>query len=532
VRAASIGQLTIRLADPLVVRSVISNQYGRLFNLRVTNQNMILVNLPVTLLQNAEMTLTIEYSGRLPPQTPERENLAIAQRDLSTTPGVDGGMFSTTEPNYLYSNRSYWYPQPAITDYATASIQITIPAGYGCIASGEVSFDSPQLIQTKDPPQARKVYLFTAERPLRYLAFIVSRFTRADRWTVVFDEERSGEGSPPSPPAAKAQAYDKMDLVVEANPRQVSQGREIAERAVDVVQFYESLIGDSPYSTFTLALVEHPTPGGHSPAYFASLNQVSPNSGVTWRNDPAAFQTYPEFYLAHEIAHQWWGQAVGWRNYHEQWLSEGLAQYFATMYAQHYRGDDVFENVLRQMRKWAMDESDQGPVYLGYRIGHIKNDSRAFRAIVYNKGATVLHMLRRLLGDEVFFRGLRRFYTDSRFRKVGSEDLRHAMEAEGGRSLERYFERWIYGATLPRLAFSYRVEPGTAAQEVILRFEQTGEIFDVPVTITLHYTDGKPVNVVVPVGDPVVEMRVPLRGPLRSVEINRDDGTLADVQRN
>ena len=85
--------------------------------------------------------------------------------------------------------------------------------------------------------------------------------------------------------------------------------------------------------------------------------------------------------------------------------------------------------MLRQLRKWGIDSSDQGPVSLGYRLGHIRGESRIFRALVYNKGAAVLHMLRRLSGDEAFFRGLRRFYRDSRFRKVGTEDFRLAMEA-------------------------------------------------------------------------------------------------------
>jgi len=71
------------------------------------------------------------------------------------------------------------------------------------------------------------------------------------------------------------------------------------------------------------------------------------------------------------------------------------------------------------MRRWAMNQSDQGPVYLGYRLGHIKSDGRIFRALVYNKGAAVLHMLRRLIGDEAFFKGIRRFYADAKFRKAG-----------------------------------------------------------------------------------------------------------------
>jgi aminopeptidase N len=146
---------------------------------------------------------------------------------------------------------------------------------------------------------------------------------------------------------------------------------------------------------------------------------------------------------------------------------------------------------------------------------------------VYNKGAAVLHMLRKLVGDEAFFRGIRRFYGESRFRKAGTEDLRRAMEAESDRPLERFFERWIYGSTLPRLTFAYRVE----RQELVLHFEQIGEVFDVPVTVTLQYVDRRPVDVLVPITDRIVDRRVVLEGTLRSAAVSRDDGSLFDMDR-
>jgi aminopeptidase N len=321
-------------------------------------------------------------------------------------------------------------------------------------------------------------------------------------------------------------SYRSLNLSVEANPRQVSRGHDLAERAADIATFYQSLVGDSPYSSFTIALVESDLPGGHSPAYFAALNQPLPTTQLSWRNDPASFNNFPEFFLAHEMAHQWWGQAVGWQNYHEQWISEGFAQYFAALYAQHARGDDAFANVIRQMRRWAIEQSEQGPVSLGYRLGHIRGESRVFRALVYNKGGAVLHMLRRLVGDEAFFSGLRAFYRTMRFKKAGTEDFRAAMEAASGRSLERFFERWIYGSTLPRLTFNHRID----GSDVVLHFEQVGPLFDVPVTVVLNYGDRKS-TIVVPVGDRVVEQRVPLAGTLRSVDISKDDGTLAEINR-
>ena len=309
-------------------------------------------------------------------------------------------------------------------------------------------------------------------------------------------------------------------------------GRELGERARDIADFYESILGDHPYPTFTLAVIESDLPGGHSPGYFAALNQPLPTTPFSWRNDPASFDDYPEFFIAHELAHQWWGQAVGWRNYHEQWISEGFSQYFAALYAQHLRGDDRFANMLRQFRRFALQQSDEGPIYLGYRLGHIRGDSRVFRALVYNKSAAVLHMLRRLIGDDRFFHGMRRFYDSSRFRKVGTEEFRAAMEAETGHSLERFFERWIYGSTLPRLKFTSRVDAAPVGQNVVLHVEQVGEIFDLPLTVVLQYADRREVQILMPVTDRTVDMSVPLSGALRRVDVSRDDGTLVEIVKN
>ena len=517
VRSAILGTLTLRLADPLVVQSVISYEYGRLFSIRVKNQNTMVVNLPTALTRNSEITLTIAYAGRLEPQTPDRETMAIDQRAAQEEVPL-----IATEPSFLYSSRSYWYPQAPVSDYATAMIRISVPSAIDCVASGELEPGFPAPLPAKDPTQSRKIYVFRATQPLRYLAFIVSRFARTETATIAFPPAVAGSAVSIVPAGI---SYQSLNLSVEANPRQAQHGREIADRAQDIATFYESVIGDGPYSSFTVALIENDLPGGHSPGYFAALNQQLPSSQLVWRNDPAAFIGYPDFFLAHEIAHQWWGQAVGWRNYHEQWLSEGFAQYFAAMYAQHQRGDEAFVGVLRQLRKWGMDASNQGPIYLGYRLGHIRGESRVFRALVYNKGAAVLHMLRRIVGDEGFFRGLRRFYRESRFHKAGTDGLRIAMEAETGQPLERFFERWIYGSTLPKLKVGYRVE-GT---DVVLHVEQVGELFDVPITIVLQYADRKPVDVTVLVTDEVVETRVPLAGVLRGIDVSKDDGTMAEI---
>ena len=535
-RAPFISQITMALAETLTVRSVVSDEYGWLFSVRVKNQNTLLVSLPMPLMRDTQITLRIAYGGRLGPQRPDRETLALGQQarsrnaDLYVAP-------TNTEPNYLYSSRSYWYPQAPISDYSTATMRISVPATLSCVGTGELAATSPTLVRGKQVSQNRKLYQFTATRPLRYLAFVVSRFTQAEQTTITFDKAPGGDDSAADHAATAtadteiAGALASLDVRIESNPGQQYRGREIVAQTADIARFYHTLIGDAPYESFTLALVESDLPGGHSPGYFAVLNQPRPDTPFVWHNDPASFHGYPEFFLAHELAHQWWGQAVGWGNYHEQWLSEGFAQYFAALYAQHHHGDETFAAVLRHMRRWSIDQSAQGPVYLGNRLGHLRGESRVFRALVYNKGGVVLHMLRRLIGDEAFFRGIRRFYVESRFHKTSTDLLRVAMEREAGRPLERFFDRWIYGSTLPQVTFSYRVESTTGGQEVVLHFEQSGELFDLPITVTLQYGDRRSVDVVVPVTDRTVDKRVALDGPLRSLEISRDDGMIAEVSK-
>ena len=546
VRSHSLGVLTLRFADTLNISSITSDELGRLLFLRVRNQNSVLVNLPSPVARDFPLTLTLNYSGRLSRTSIQDESLEV-QRNSQP----DDLPFVPAEPKWLLSNRSYWYPQAQVTDFASAHMRITVPADYGVVASGVLEAGSPTpaapaTIEGSGRSVPRVSYTFNSPQPLRYLAMLVSKMSRVDAATVALDivTPAGGRGSLVAVPAdslaqqiqkiqAQAQAIPPVGarntvlLAVDANKRQEAKSRDTVALAADIVRLYSSLTGDVPYDGITIAMVEDELPGGHAPGYFAMINNPPPITAHNWRNDPAAFSGFPEFFMAHELAHQWFGQAVGWKNYHEQWLSEGFAQYFAALFAKERRGEEAFRDILRQFRRWAVDVSDQGPVYLGYRLGHIKNESRVFRALVYNKGAAVLHMLRRLIGDDAFFSGLRRYYADNRFKKAGTDDLRKAMEAESGRNLERFFERWIYDSSIPHLRFSSTQE----GQDLVVRFEQAAQVFDVPVMVTVTYTDGKTIEHLVTLTEAITEQRLPLAGGLRSVEVNQDGGAVAVIER-
>ena len=432
-RSHSIGVLTLRFADSLNVSSVVSDEFGRLLFLRVRNQNSVLVNLPSPVARDFPMSLTITYSGRLERQRIQDESVDV---DFDGNPlespadqrnaQPDDLPFVPSEPKWLFSNRNYWYPQNQVTDYATAKVQITVPYEYHVVSSGILDPFSPAAAAAAPVEGSTRViprvsYSFTTPQPVRYLAFLVSKMARVDTATVALDIDVKSPGAPDMRGAHTLQEQlnrlnqmvtttptvggrNTIQLSVDANKRQENRSRDAIGTAAEILRLYAGLIGDAPYGALTLAMVEDELPGGHAPGYFAMINNPPPVTPFNYRNDPAMFQGFPEFFLAHELAHQWFGQAVGWKNYHEQWLSEGFAQYLAALFAKERRGEEAFRDVLRQFRRWAIEDSDQGPVYLGYRLGHIKGESKVFRALVYNKGAAVLHMLRRLVGDRSVFR--------------------------------------------------------------------------------------------------------------------------------
>jgi hypothetical protein len=500
VRANAVGTLTFKLAESLNVYGVVGQGMGRLLALRVRGQNSVLVNLPRTLVRGTTISLTIAYGGHLAGSSADREAVAV-QQDTA----IHEEFAYTAEPRLLYSNRSYWYPQAPVTDYATGVLRLTVPDKRACVASGTPASGNPVRVTSAHGPDLR--YVFLVNQPARYFSTVISRL----------DQAGDAEVKTPSP----------ITVAVQANPRQKGRGRDKVAEAAAILRVYGDVLGDFPYPSLTLALVDDPLPGGHSPAYFALVNQPLPASKFTWANDPVAFDGYPQFFLAHEIAHQYWGGAVGWESYHEQWISEGFAQYFALLYAERSLDPARVEDIRRKLRTTATSYADQGPIWLGYRLGHLQEDGRVFRALVYNKSALVLHMLRRWVGDDAFFRGLRALYVQSRYTKVGTRHVQRVFETESGLDLSRFFENWIRTAETPRLRASFEAAGGS----VSVRIDQLGPVMDVPVTVSVVYASGAIEDHLVKLSEGSTFVQLPASGPVRGIELNRDEQALIVVER-
>lgn len=403
-----------RLDDDLRIRSVRSTEGGRHLVFRVRGQNSVLVSLGPLSGRVGRLHLTVEYAGRLATGTIESEILQMGQDIV----GEEQPAFFI-DPALVYSRRRWFYPDFGEEDYAASTLKVSVPVEWNVVSGGvrTESVEGGQRTVTHDQALAAK-----------YVAFVAARMTAVA-------SERTA-----------ALAFEGWSQ---------ARARREAVRAVGHLKaataLYTSLFGPLPYSPLNLAVIEAQTPGGHSPPGLVILQQRPALLGAQLKDDPATFYEIPGFFLAHELAHQWWGQGVTPKSYRDRWISEGFAQYAAALWTRESQGEEAFNRVLRKLATWARRLGSLGPVGLGNRVGHIGNNPQANRAVVYNKGALVLDMVRRLIGDEAFGRGLKALQAENRFRPVDTETVRRAFETAGGADLDALWETFVRTTAVPTM---------------------------------------------------------------------------------
>jgi len=157
----------------------------------------------------------------------------------------------------------------------------------------------------------------------------------------------------------------------------------------------------------------------------------------------------PESLFAHEIAHQWFGDAVSELNWHHIWLSEGFATYFTSLYLEYQQGRDEFVNSMKNQRKRIIDYSKKNlaPVIDTSQIVSID----LLNTNSYQKGGWFLHMLRNELGDELFWKCIRTYYKKFEYRNALTEDFQEVVESISGKDFDYFFKQWLYKSGQPQL---------------------------------------------------------------------------------
>ncbi|MDZ4708431.1 MAG: M1 family metallopeptidase [Saprospiraceae bacterium] len=207
-------------------------------------------------------------------------------------------------------------------------------------------------------------------------------------------------------------------------------------RIPDMVHFYDSLIG--PYAYPQLAFVQSST-------RFGGME----NSSVIFLNDGGRVfkaQSEPEELLAHEVAHQWFGDAVTLSDWSELWLSEGFATYFSALYFESREGKIRFDSIINQTKKEYLNQQPHlyPVIFNGYpRLFQLLNAEN------YQKGGLFLHALRLKIGDPAFFNSIRKYYSRFKNKNATSFDFRSVVESVSRQKLKPFFNRWLEHAGLP-----------------------------------------------------------------------------------
>lgn len=231
--------------------------------------------------------------------------------------------------------------------------------------------------------------------------------------------------------------------------------------------------------------------------------------------------------IAHEIAHQWFGDSVTGATWSDLWLSEGFAQYFAGLFVQRYDGEAAFQSYMKRQadQYFIFEKQTRRPIH----DTETEDLLKLLNANNYQKGAWVLHMLRSELGDEKFFRGVRLYYQTHRNATATSEDLRAALEKSSGRDLKQFFASWIYGAGHPRYDLSWKWNDKTKQVTLVLHQLQTESAFPNSLPVEIVTSSGKRRIVIKPTSKQAnQELRLD-EAPV-SVNVDPDNTVLKEVK--
>ena len=287
-----------------------------------------------------------------------------------------------------------------------------------------------------------------------------------------------------------------------------------------VLDFYGDWVG--PYSYEKLANIQSNSVGGGMEAassIFYGDNSVTGERTTRWRN-----------VIIHEIAHQWFGNAVTENDWDHVWLSEGFATYFTLLFREHQYGRDDFVQGLKQSRDRVRSFYEENP---HYRIVHDNLDdmSRVTSSQTYQKGGWTLHMLRGVVGDDAFWKGIQDYYRRYRDKNASTDDFRRAMEEASERDLSEFFHQWLYQGGALEYEGDWRYDSGSGTVEVELRqVQDDGYSFEMPVQLGIYFAgETEPHIEVLQVSDMTNRFTISVDREPESVVLDPDTWLLMDA---
>lgn len=313
----------------------------------------------------------------------------------------------------------YWFPcHDSPNDRATTEIIATVPAQFITVSNG-------RLLDVTDNG-ATKTHHWRHDVP--HAAYLVSLVV--GDFAVIEDH------------------YKDIPVTYYVRPDRKNDAHFYMGKTPQMIAFFSEYTGvEYPYNKYAQTVVE---------LYTGAMEHTTctTHSFMLLMDERAALDIDIVPVVAHELAHQWFGDLITCRDWPNGWLNEGFATYFEELWGEHDRGEDYFKHSMLELKKGYLNEDNHYRRPIVYHVYH-SDGFELFDGHMYNKGGWVLHMLRHQLGETAFRRAINAYVQRYRTREVITADLERTLEESTGRSLARFFQQWVYQGGYPAFEVSY-----------------------------------------------------------------------------
>lgn len=387
-------------------------------------------------------------------------------------PGFGGGLkfFKPTaadpkRPRQIWSQgeteyNHFWFPcYDHPNDFATTEITATVEKPLTVISNG-------RLVETRDNRDNTRTFHWKIDQP--HATYLTS---------IVVGDYAALEGS-----------YAGIPVTSYVYPNEIEQGRVTTKRLPDMVRYFSEATGVKyPYAKYAQTMAEDF--GGGMENISATTQTERMIHDARSELDQTA-----DSLESHELAHQWFGDYVTCRSWADSWLNESFATYFQALWDEHSLGRDdfLYTDVKGDQDKYftAWARGQRRPVV----TKNFANPESVFDTYAYERGAMVLHMLRRQLGDRDWWRAINHYLTKYAHQPVDTEQFRIAVEEATGQSMDRFFDQWLYRMGHPVFRVTQGYDAASKTLKLTVRQEQKLDpsspypqagLFQVPVDIEI-----------------------------------------------
>ncbi len=398
----------------------------------------------------------------------------------------------------------YWYPT---FDYpnqkATVEVIATVPSGFFALSNGK-------LLQQEEKSNWVRYHYQLAQPIVTYLlTLVVGRF---DQWS--------------------AEGLGGVQLQYFVAPNRATDGERVYENTAKMLEVFSQKIGvPYPYEKYAQICVQDFVYGGMENASATTLTDS------VLHDERAHLDFSADFLVAHELAHQWFGDLVTCRDWSHGWLNEGFATFMERVWIENHKGPH--------------GGFDEAKFYsYGDLRGYLEEDRRKYRRPIvfntyskatdlfdmhlYQKGGLVLNMLRHLLGEDLFWKSIQYYVSRNKNENVETLDLIRAIEDTSGRNMRRIFDEWVFSGGYPEFEVKYSWSDERKNVELVIEQKQTKgapfllengvttPLFHIPIEIELTFDGGKSTKYVVEVGELKEKVYLPASEKPKMIRFDKD----------